>query len=308
MARLRVDGVDIHPTFQVRSGDPLPSGLTFASVKISEGQSSGPSAEKLRPWLDWFAAAGIPHLGGYHWLRSDSSVASQAANYITRARAVGLDKPSCWHTCDWERTHRADGTAYPDPPPGAVEEWCRLVGAAFGTHRVAVYGAPWVDGFAAWRKRNPAYPLVLANYSAGALAAAEQWNAAVLQFDGTDGRLQGFAGAVDLNMVRLREFFDHLDPAKKVPDLGPFPFDPAAGVFSLWPLAAKPTLRKGATGDAVRYLQGVLHLGADGRFGPVTDAYVRAWQRFAGLTVDGVVGPKTWALIDRLSQSWQVMP
>ena len=32
----------------------------------------------------------------------------------------------------------------------------------------------------------------------------------------------------------------------------------------------------------------------DGRFGAATEAAVRAYQRFAGLTVDGIVGRKTW--------------
>ena len=36
-------------------------------------------------------------------------------------------------------------------------------------------------------------------------------------------------------------------------------FDPARGVFGLWPLAAKPSIRYGDNSDAVRYLQGVLH-------------------------------------------------
>jgi peptidoglycan hydrolase-like protein with peptidoglycan-binding domain len=53
-----------------------------------------------------------------------------------------------------------------------------------------------------------------------------------------------------------------------------------------------------ATGaTAVEWLQKALKLPADGEFGPETEAAVRRLQARHGLTVDGVVGPSTWALI-----------
>ena len=64
-------------------------------------------------------------------------------------------------------------------------------------------------------------------------------------------------------------------------------------------------LRRGSSGTAVRELQFYLYLlsayessipavGIDGSFGAATENAVRAYQRFAGLTVDGVVGRTTW--------------
>ena len=64
-------------------------------------------------------------------------------------------------------------------------------------------------------------------------------------------------------------------------------------------------LRRGSSGTAVRELQFYLYLlsayessipavGIDGSFGAATENAVRAYQRFAGLTVDGIVGRTTW--------------
>ena len=66
--------------------------------------------------------------------------------------------------------------------------------------------------------------------------------------------------------------------------------------------ATRPTLRKGDRGEYVRYLQQLLNvkgyqLQADGIWGVQTDTAVRNFQYKAGLTVDGIVGPKTWAAL-----------
>ena len=73
-------------------------------------------------------------------------------------------------------------------------------------------------------------------------------------------------------------------------------------------------LRTGSSGTAVRELQFYLYLmsayessippvSIDGKFGADTERAVRAYQRFAGLTVDGVVGRTTWnSLYGRASQ------
>jgi peptidoglycan hydrolase-like protein with peptidoglycan-binding domain len=58
-------------------------------------------------------------------------------------------------------------------------------------------------------------------------------------------------------------------------------------------------VRLGDTGDGVSQIQTALKalgydLQPDGQFGPVTDRAVRDYQSKNSLTVDGVVGPKTW--------------
>ncbi|MDX6254860.1 MAG: hypothetical protein QOJ11_1194 [Frankiales bacterium] len=68
-----------------------------------------------------------------------------------------------------------------------------------------------------------------------------------------------------------------------------------------------PLLRRGATGEVVRALQRVLATGApgqwnvspgaaDGIFGPLTEASVRAFQGWGAVSQDGVVGDRTWSV------------
>jgi peptidoglycan hydrolase-like protein with peptidoglycan-binding domain len=68
-----------------------------------------------------------------------------------------------------------------------------------------------------------------------------------------------------------------------------------------------PTLERGSSGDVVRSLQTVLTNGAsgqwvttpqgiDGDFGPHTEASVKAFQTWGGVTADGIVGDQTWAV------------
>ncbi|WP_319460208.1 L,D-transpeptidase family protein [Micromonospora sp. RTP1Z1] len=68
---------------------------------------------------------------------------------------------------------------------------------------------------------------------------------------------------------------------------------------------ARPVLRQGSRGTAVTTLQrrlATLHYdvgSADGVFGPSTFHAVVAFQKVNGLSRDGIVGPLTWAALDR---------
>jgi predicted chitinase/peptidoglycan hydrolase-like protein with peptidoglycan-binding domain len=59
----------------------------------------------------------------------------------------------------------------------------------------------------------------------------------------------------------------------------------------------RPTLRRGRRSDAVKELQKLLGLEADGIFGGRTEAVVRAWQRANDLVPDGIVGPRSWEML-----------
>ena len=54
-------------------------------------------------------------------------------------------------------------------------------------------------------------------------------------------------------------------------------------------------LKNGSKGDDVKKLQEKLGVEAIGKFGPKTEAAVKAWQKANGLKDDGIVGDATWA-------------
>lgn len=93
--------------------------------------------------------------------------------------------------------------------------------------------------------------------------------------------------------------------------LGPIePAAPTTPRTAGTPLPATRTLRRGDKGDDVRELQRLLaawgkregsslvaRTAVDGDFGTLTDFAVRTIQAWYSLTVDGIVGPRTWAAL-----------
>ncbi len=66
---------------------------------------------------------------------------------------------------------------------------------------------------------------------------------------------------------------------------------------------SQQTLHKGDRGAGVKALQNLLAkagytVAVDGIFGAKTLEAVKAYQAYHGLTVDGVVGPKTWSALN----------
>ena len=58
------------------------------------------------------------------------------------------------------------------------------------------------------------------------------------------------------------------------------------------------TIRKGARGDSVKYVQSRVGVSADGVFGDGTEAAVKKFQKSMGLDADGIVGRETMEALD----------
>lgn len=76
---------------------------------------------------------------------------------------------------------------------------------------------------------------------------------------------------------------------------------------------SEPTLYRGSTGLPVRRLQSRISLagystgGVDGSYGLKTETAVKRLQHDVGLIVDGIVGPRTWAVVDSLEGDPQLV-
>jgi len=118
----------------------------------------------------------------------------------------------------------------------------------------------------------------------------------------------GIVGPITWN--KIFDVYEALqDGSETIPPVTPPPTPPPVTPPPPGPFVPPPypgtLIRQGARGDNVRLMQiyltaisrvnsNVPALTADGIFGPLTDASVRAFQRQYGLNPDGIIGPLTW--------------
>jgi N-acetyl-anhydromuramyl-L-alanine amidase AmpD len=72
---------------------------------------------------------------------------------------------------------------------------------------------------------------------------------------------------------------------------------PLPSVIPLVDAEGRKTLRRGARGNQVKEVQVKVGVAANGNFDAGTEAAVRGFQRQYGLVPDGIVGPRTWAML-----------
>lgn len=168
------DGPDIS-RYQTRTG-PFDTRWRIGSAKASEGKNYGDRT--FLGHYGWFTAGGARWVGGYHWLRSDSSMAAQAANFITRMNdATGSHSlpVGVMLQTDWETT-----PIIPLVTSDSVIEFNDRLRQHYGRDCVITYSSDWLPDssldadsrreFDEWRQARPDDPYWHANYNTGTSA------------------------------------------------------------------------------------------------------------------------------------------
>src|SRR6266545_2214908 len=134
------------------------------------------------------------------------------------------------------------------------------------------------------------------------LEAYQRGVAAILKHLGKDpsfccGHKEYAPGRKDDPSLDMKDFRESVDAfmSGATPTRPPIPaVEPAPPAGT----APRPTVRRPMKSEFVKQVQAKVGVTVDGTFGPNTEAAVRAFQRGHALVPDGIVGPKTWAVLD----------
>jgi hypothetical protein len=254
------------------SPKPSPSALKSAGVLfIVRYLSHDPSKDLVKPELDAAVAAGLAvvanwEAGATNMLGGFSQGVDDAQNADGQASLLGMNGTPIYFSADFDETPGQDVP---------VEEYMRGVASVIGLSRTGVYGD---------------YYVVKRVFDAG--HARYGW------------QTYAWSGGQWEPRAQLRQTLNGITVAGVSADRD----QSEAADFGQWPRPgakpakpAPPTLQQGMTGPAVKTLQADLNakgfgpVTVDGVFGTVTKGAVESFQRNKGLTIDGIVGPLTWA-------------
>lgn len=171
------DGPDI-AHYQRITGAPDPRWKLF-SHKATEGRG-GFDKDFASRWGWMHKQPTIRYRAAYHWLRTDSAIKDQVANFVGRVDAAGGFHVGDIVQTDWETT---PGIAV--PTSDMVIEFNDRIRQAFGRDCVITYTSDWLPDspldadnraeFFEWREQRPNDALWFANYNTDAAKATGGW-------------------------------------------------------------------------------------------------------------------------------------
>lgn len=249
--------------------------MPYASGLVSALRNEGLSVEMVPGYATRGRSSFYPHGAVCHWTAGPSTGDRPSLNVCTYGRP-GLSGPLC--NVFLTRGGVAVVVAYGRANHAGKGSWKRLVGnsSVFGTEAESS-GKGWTDAQRwAYPRINAAYAK-LAGFDASMVCGHNEW-APSRKID-----------IQDWPMSRMREQVSDLlsgTSSKPAPPEPEKPVEPGSRVTA-----------QGDHGKDVEFLQKFLGIEQDGKFGPATEAALKAYQGDRDLDVDGRCGPATWATI-----------
>jgi len=209
------DGPDIARRYQTITGPPDPAWRLFTTKWCEGSQSEHLSGAWRQHWdvmRAWHSEGLVRWIGGYHWLRSDSTPRAQAEFALRLIDGQGGLRPGELWQIDWEPTR-----GIPLITADQVIEYQTILRQELG-ERDIVYSSDWIGPeFFRWRKARPNDVYWHANYntgtsSSGGWAEIERFDADVWQWTSSfrhpsiDNGSDGF----DMNHVRKTDGLDRI--------------------------------------------------------------------------------------------------
>lgn len=262
-------------------------GVAFVGIKAWQGNSPDPA---YKTNVAACIAAGMP-FWAYAWVLATD-------NTVNVGNALDFIGPSVVLALDWEEA---------GVPASAVELWMDVYEKRAGRQGLVYYGlfppAPASARIGQWPRWFPRYNTKPGLAAWDGVTFGIDWRKYYMLWQySSKGTFTGIEGTFDLNQLApsaaQQGFLDWLAGSHPAVPAATATQEQQAGAGE----TAHPTLIQGDSGADVHVLQallGVPWLAQNSSFDAATDYLVRGFQASAGLPVDGVVGPATWAALTR---------
>ena len=233
-------------------------------------------------------------VGFYHFARPERNSARAEADFFVKQTKGYFSKGI--PVLDWESSGKSNVKW--------AKEWLDRVESLTGVKPV-IYMSESVTNAYNWKAvADAGYGLWVAKYrdynidhnydmsTAGKKPIVKWWSFYMMWQWTSVGRLNGYTGNLDCDVFYgdAKQWDAYVKCAEVVP--GGVEVDKIYAYTSL--LAELPILRKGAKGNAVRFVQMIVGAEVDGSWGPETDRKVRAWEERYKLEADGLFDKPDW--------------
>lgn len=260
------------------------SGIEVAIIRMSYGTKK--TDDKAIYNIEQALMNGIG-VGVYHFVYADNKeeVEKNAEKFFQVCKPyIKQITFGCW--CDWEYdTDKRNGYRFnKEQRTELVKVFCEKC-KALGMPDVGVYANP--DYLLTKFGDLSAYPLWIAKY--GKKPSTSQWKFVAWQYS-SKGNVAGIKGSVDLDEIydgKEEPTPTHLQKRRLLKKT--LPFMQGSDVVLCQKILRSLGYDLGATG-------------MDGKFGSKTEAAVMKFQDEHGLVVDGKVGVKTWAMLEKYNE------